>query len=147
MSRRTRALVVGGVLAATVSGLPSTLWALLTGGDPLAAARAAGTLLPGRRDRPGLGAGVVAHTAVSAVWTAAFGLAARGRGLGAVRGAAMGLAIAAVDLEVAGRRVPAIAALPRLPQWADHLVFGAVLGHALRPHDVPVGRHRAPARR
>lgn len=55
-----------GAIAAVVSGLPSTTHALFTGADVLAATRAAGTLLPGRRDRPGVVAGLIAHLAVSA---------------------------------------------------------------------------------
>jgi hypothetical protein len=45
-------------------------------------------------------------------------------------GAAAGLAIGVADLAVADRRFPAIAALPRLPQLADHLTFGALVGLA-----------------
>jgi hypothetical protein len=43
-------------------------------------------------------------------------------------GAASGLAIAALDLGVIGRRVPAIRRLPLAPQLADHALFGAVVG-------------------
>ena len=43
-------------------------------------------------------------------------------------GAAAGLAIGVADLAVADRRFPAIAVLPRLPQLADHLAFGALVG-------------------
>ena len=50
------------LVAGVLSGLPSTAWAVLKGEDPLAAARAAGTLLPGRPDRPGLVAGALVHT-------------------------------------------------------------------------------------
>ena len=47
------------------------------------------------------------------------------RGAGALAGAA----IATLDLGlVAPRRAPAIAELPQLPQWADHLAFGALVG-------------------
>ena len=120
-------------MAAALSGVPSTAWALLTGDDPLRAARAAGTLVPGRRDRPGLVAGAIAHVAVSAFWTAVATLVARRRRLGPFSGALGGAAIAALDLGfVAPRRYPAIAALPQGPQWADHLAFGALLGWALR---------------
>ncbi|SDU61852.1 hypothetical protein [Jiangella alkaliphila] len=90
-------------VAAVLSGLPSTACAVAAGGDVLAATRAAGTLLPGRRSRPSVAGGV------------AGGLAA-------------GAAIAALDLELVGRRYPAIRALPRGPQWLDHLAFGAVVG-------------------
>jgi hypothetical protein len=119
-------------VAAVVSGAPSTVWALVTGSDVLAAARAAGTLVPGRRDRPGLLAGAVAHGAVSATWGVALGSWARRRPLGPAGGAAAGLAIAALDLGVLGRRWPAVAALPAAPQWADHAAFGAAFAVALR---------------
>lgn len=115
-------------VAAAVSGLPSTAYAAATGGDVLAATRAAGTLLPGRRSRPSLAGGVVAHAVVSAGWTAVLLAVARRRPLGVVGGLVAGAAIAALDLELAGRRHPAIRALPRGPQWLDHLAFGAVVG-------------------
>ena len=124
--------VAAGFVAATFSGLPSTAWALAHGDDPLAAARAAGTLLPGRRHQPSLLGGVVAHVAISAVWTGVFAVVGRRHAWSAASGAAAGLAIAALDLGVIGRRYPAIAALPVGPQLADHAAFGALLGGALR---------------
>jgi len=42
-----------------------------------------------------------------------------------------GLGIAALDLGIAQRRFPAIAALPRAPQVADHVAFGAIVGAVL----------------
>jgi len=42
-----------------------------------------------------------------------------------------GLAIAATDLSIADARFPAIAVLPRGPQVADHVAFGALVGAAL----------------
>ncbi|MEU5266016.1 hypothetical protein [Amycolatopsis sp. NPDC021455] len=132
--------VCAGVVAATVSGIPSTVYALLTGDDVLAATRAAGTLLPGRRDRPGIAAGLVAHVAVSAFWTCVLAAAARRHRLGAGGGAAAGLAIAALDLGIAARAYPAVRALPRGPQILDHLVFGAVAGALLdRPQGTDQG--------
>ena len=123
--------VRAGAVAAMVSGIPSTVHALLTGGDLLAATRAAGTLLPGRRGRPGVAAGLIAHLAVSAVWTCVLAAAARRHRLGAGGGAVAGLAIAALDLGIAARAYPAVRALPRGPQILDHLVFGAVTGALL----------------
>ena len=120
-----------GVVAATFSGVPSTTWAVVTGDDPLRAARAAGTLLPGRRHRPSLVGGVVAHVAISVVWTGVFAVLDRRVRWNAGSGAAAGLAIAALDLGVIGRRYPAIAALPIGPQLADHAAFGALLGGAM----------------
>ena len=43
-------------------------------------------------------------------------------------GGVAGLAIAALDLGVVGRRVARVRALPVLPQVADHLVYGASVG-------------------
>ena len=123
-----------------VSGIPSTVHALLTGGDVLAATRAAGTLLPGRRHRPGIAAGLVAHVVVSAAWTCVLAAAARRHRLGAGGGAVAGLAIAALDLGIAARAYPAVRALPRGPQILDHLVFGAVTGALLdRPQRTDQG--------
>ncbi|HEX6345292.1 hypothetical protein [Umezawaea sp.] len=127
MTRAPRAAVVAGVL----SGVPSTLHALATGGDVLAATRAAGTLLPGRR--ASAARGVVAHALLTAGWTAVLAAVHRRRPFGALGGAVAGLAVAVLDLEVVGRRYPAVRALPRGPQYADHLAFGALVGTTLRP--------------
>ncbi|WP_410630848.1 hypothetical protein [Amycolatopsis sp. cmx-4-83] len=126
--RRLRQVVRAGAIAAVVSGIPSTVHALATGGDLLAATRAAGTLIPGRRDRPGVAAGLVAHLFIAAGWT---GVLAVARCRGVTRGAVAGLAIAALDLGLAARAYPAVRMLPRAPQLADHLVFGAVAGALL----------------
>lgn len=124
-----------GAVAAVVSGIPSTVHALVTGRDVLAATRAAGTLLPGRRDRPGVAAGLIAHVVVSAAWTGVLAAAGRRHRLGTGGGAVAGLVIAALDLGIAARAYPAVQALPRGPQILDHLVFGAVTGTLLdRPH-------------
>jgi len=120
-----------GAVAAVVSGIPSTAHALLTGRDVLAATKAAGTLVPGRRDRPGVAAGLIAHVVVSTAWTCVLAAAARHHRLGAGGGAAAGLVIAALDLGIAARAYPAVRALPRGPQILDHLVFGAVTGALL----------------
>ena len=129
------------VVAAALSGAPSTACALATGRDPLEAARAAGTLLPGRwRTRGGLAAGLVAHAAVSAFWTAVLAAVlpscrrpvhARRTAAAVAEGAAAGLAIAALDLGLVARRLPAVRRLPQLPQWADHVAFGALAAAVL----------------
>ncbi len=120
-----------GAVAAVVSGIPSTAHAFLTGGDVLAATRAAGTLLPGRRTRPGVAAGLIAHVIVSTAWTGVLAAIARHHRLGAGGGALAGLATAALDLGIAARAYPAVRALARGPQILDHLVFGAVIGALL----------------
>ena len=47
-------------------------------------------------------------------------------------GVVAGLAIAALDLSVIGRRIPAIRALPQGWQWADHVAYGLGVGLVLR---------------
>lgn len=129
--------------ATVLSGLPSTVHALAAGADPLRAARAAGTLLPGHR--PGMLAGALAHLLVSSGWSVVLIAIDRRYRIGALGGALAGLLIAALDLELLGRHYPAVRELPRLPQWLDHIAFGAVLGGCLRaglrPLRDPAGVH------
>lgn len=127
-----RAGIGAGAVAGVLSGAPSTVHALVTGRPPLDAARAAGTLLlpddaPPRRL---LVAGVVAHGTLSLGWGVTLSALLPRRGT-AVWGAFAGLVIAAVDLGVFGRRRPRIRALPALPQVADHIAYGTLVGLVL----------------
>jgi hypothetical protein len=134
------AIAVAGV----VSGAPSTAHSLLTGRSVLAPTRAAGTLLGG----PTVVRGLAAHAALSLSWGVVLARVLP-RGHRARAGLAAGAAIAALDLGLVARRFPAIRALPQAPQWADHLVFGAVLGAFLDRRDQrshKSGRERAPER-
>ena len=116
-------VLAAAVVAGGLSGGPSTLHALATGRSPLAAARAAGELL----GRPSLVRGAVAHAGITFGWTTVLVRVLPRRH--AVRwGAVAGLGIAALDLTIAQQRYPAITALPRWPQYADHLAFGALVG-------------------
>jgi hypothetical protein len=121
------------VLAATGSGLPSTIVALIHGDDLLASTRAAGRLVVGDHASADheLVAGVLAHAAISSFWTAVLwhGLPRRHTLLA---GAAAGLAIAGLDLGVVGRRLPAIRRLPLAPQVADHVAFGLLVAWGRR---------------
>jgi hypothetical protein len=125
-----------GTVAGLLSGLPSTVHALATGRDPLAAARAAGNLLlPAEAgSRALLFAGGIAHVALSLGWGTVLAVTVRRTSLPSVAvGLAGGAAIAALDLGLLahgpiGRRWPLIRALPVGPQVADHLAFGAVAG-------------------
>ncbi len=47
-------------------------------------------------------------------------------------GAVAGLAVAAIDLGLVGRRLDRIAALPLLPQLCDHVAYGASVGGVIR---------------
>jgi hypothetical protein len=126
-------VVVAGLAGAALSGLPSTAWTVLRGEDVLAGARAAGTLLLPRERRPGvlLLAAVPVHLALSLGWAAVLAVATPHRAEPAW-GLIGGVAIAALDLGVIGRRLPAIRSLPQGRQWADHLAFGLTVGLALR---------------
>ena len=117
--------------AAALSGIPSTVHALATGRDPLEAVHAAGTILLPRETRPLplLAAAVPVHLALTLGWTLVLD---RAHIRDAHRGALAGLAIAALDLGVVGRRYPRVRALPLLPQLADHAAFGAVAARLLR---------------
>jgi hypothetical protein len=118
------------VWAAALSGIPSTVHAVATGRDPLAAALAAGSILLPREESRAklLAAAVPVHLALSYVWTLALDRAG-------VRtshaGALAGLAIAALDLKVVGGRFPRVRSLPLGPQLADHAAFGAIAGRLL----------------
>ena len=117
------------VLAAIVSGAPSTVHALATGRDPLEATKAAGAMVVGE-DAPSLvqvAAAAPVHLAVSFLWGSALERVLPRRN-GAAWGALAGLGIAALDLGLVGRRYPAIRRLPLAPQLADHALFGAIIG-------------------
>ena len=79
------------------------------------------------------------HLALSLGWTLALDRAGVRT---ARRGALAGLAIAALDLGVAGHAFPRVRALPLGPQLADHAAFGAIAGRCwlldvLRPEHEP----------
>jgi hypothetical protein len=120
--------VRAGLVAAALSGLPSTAYAVAAGRDPLEATKAAGAMVVGERAPVFVQVAVAApvHLAVSLGWAAVLerALPARNR---IAWGVTAGLAIAALDLGVVGRRFPGIRALPVLPQLADHALFGATV--------------------
>ena len=126
-------ILIAGLVAAAASGIPSTAWTLARGGDVLEGARAAGSLLLPREHRTGrlLLAAVPVHLALSVGWAFVLGavLPERRRPLFGTVG---GLAIAAIDLGVIGRRIPAIRSLDQRPQWLDHAAYGCTVGIVLR---------------
>jgi hypothetical protein len=129
--------VRAGLVAAVLSGAPSTAHALATRQDPLAATRAAGALLLPRETRTGrlLAAAVPVHVAISLGWGVVLA-ALLPRRRTALWGALAGLGIAALDLHVPGERTAAVRELELWPQVADHLAYGVVVG-------VVVARRRA----
>jgi hypothetical protein len=125
-------VLVSGACAALFSGIPSTAYALATGGDVLEATRAAGSMIvaPNSTDGRLFIAAAIVHLAVSFFWAAILvWLLPRRR---TVLWAMFALSIIAVlDLLVIGRMFPQINALAFWPQFADHLAFGALLGATL----------------
>jgi hypothetical protein len=128
-----RDVLAAGLVAAAASAVPSTTWTLVQGGDLLEGGRAAGRLLaPRSRSTPVLlAAAVPVHLSLSLGWSAVLA-AVLPRGREPLWGPVGGLAIAALDLGLIGRRLPAIRALPQPPQWADHAAFGLAVGLVLR---------------
>ena len=125
IARATSRLVRAAALAGVLSGAPSTLHAAITGRDVLASVRAAGTLL----GRPTVARGVLAHAAITVLWTGVIAAVPAAR-RNVATGAVAGVIIGAADLAIARRRFPAIAALPTVPQLLDHVAFGALVAAA-----------------
>ena len=109
-----------------MSGVPSTACALVTGTSVLAATCRGHAARP--RERDVWNSRRTSHCRSRGVWCSR---ACSTRGHRGVAGACSGRRIAALDLGVIGRRVPAIRALPQGPQWLDHVVFGAAFGAVL----------------
>jgi hypothetical protein len=127
-----RDALAAGSLAAVVSGAPSTFHTLLTGGPPLEASLAAGTLLLPREQRATklLPAAATVHLTLSLGWALVLAVVLPEKRTTEL-GALAGLGIAALDLGIIGRRYPRIRALPLLPQVADHVAYGATAGAVL----------------
>jgi|SRR5687767_1890685 len=127
-------LFYGWLAATALSGLPSTLYALWTGGDVLEATRAAGAmLLAGEMALPKLLlAAAVVHSAVSLFWALVLVLMLP-RDNVMLWAIAASIGIAVLDLLIiAPPFFPEVAALTFWPQLADHLMWGAALGLTLQ---------------
>lgn len=132
MVRGNEDALVAGAAAAVVSGLPSTIWALAAGDDPLEATFAAGSVLwPNEKRRTLLlAAAVPLHLALSLGWALVL-VRVLPRRREVASGAVAGLGIAALDLGIVGRLFPRVHALPLLPQLADHVLYGTTVGYVL----------------
>ena len=124
--------IAAGLVAAVLSGLPSTAIAAARGQDPLESTRALGRIaLPGERRTLRLVlAAAPLHLGLSVGWGVALAMVLPRRGTVAW-GAVAGLGIAALDLGLARRTFPSIRELEVPPQVADHLAFGVVVGAVL----------------
>jgi hypothetical protein len=125
-------VLAAAAVAAVLSGAPSTAHALLTRTNPLEASLAAGTILLAHEERASrlLPAAALAHAALSLGWAAVLAAVLPRRRTTAAAAAA-GLAIAALDLGVVGRRFPRIRALPAVPQILDHVAYAVTVGVVL----------------
>jgi hypothetical protein len=123
-------VVAAGLAGAVLSGVPSTTVALWRGEDVLEGARAAGKILLPRETRTPvlLAAAVPVHLGLSLGWAAVLDAL----DAGPLSGIAVAMGIAALDLGLIGRRIPAIRDLPQPRQWADHAAYGLVVGACLR---------------
>ena len=94
-------------------------------------------VLPGEERTPVLLAvATPVHLALSLGWAAVLARTLP-RGREPLWGAVAGLGIAALDLGVIGRRIPAIRGLPQGRQWADHVAYGLTVGLVLRTRRAP----------
>jgi hypothetical protein len=127
-------LLVAGTAATLFSGLPSTLYALALHEDLSEAMRAAGAMLisPASSMLQLFEAAAIVHVAVSFFWAAVLvGILPQRYVLGASVVAA--LAIGVLDLRViAPLCFPEVAKLAFWPQMADHAMWGACIGVALK---------------
>ena len=135
--------IAAGAIAGVLSGAPSTVHAMLTGGDPLAATEAAGAMLLPKETRRSrlLLAAIPVHAALSLGWGIALAITLPRKG-SIPWGAAAGGAIALLDLGAFGGRFPRIRQLPVMPQVMDHIAFGVVVGAVLATDPGWSGRRR-----
>jgi hypothetical protein len=107
----------------------------------LEAGRAAGAMLLPHKQRATvlLAAAVPVHLAISVGWAAVMAATvphAREPAWCVVGG----MAIAALDLTLIGRRIPSIRTLAQARQWADHAAYGLTVGLVLRARRSRRGR-------
>ena len=145
MALDRRRVMEASLLAATLSGLPSTLHAIvrersLRSGAVYVydATRAVGTLVP--PGRPGFARGAVVHVAISVACGEALARTLP-RDHSVAWGAAAGFVIGVINVGVIGRSFPAIRGLPLVPQLADNVMFGTVFAMVLDRRDPQRGDH------
>jgi hypothetical protein len=145
--RRPVDVAVAGLAGAACSAIPSTTWTLLRGEDLLDGGRAAGAIVLPRERRTAilLATAVPVHLGLSLGWGAVLAAVLPPRAEPAW-GLAAAMGIAALDLAVIGRRIPAIRALPQGRQWADHAAYGVAVGVALRAARLSAARRAATVR-
>jgi len=121
--------LIAAIVAGLLSGIPSTAWALTSGGDPWEATLAAGAVVlgPDASFLALLAAATVVHGGMSFFWAAVLCTFLPAR-RPVLWGLIAGALIAVLDILLIGRFLPAIRELAVLPQFADHLIFGVLVG-------------------
>jgi hypothetical protein len=122
------------LVATTLSVLPSTIHALITGADVTEPTRAAGAMLisPHSSLAHLFAAAMIVHATISLAWAAILILALPRRRT-VFWALIASMLIAVIDLRVvAPLMFPEVASLPFWPQLADHLMWGASLGVTLQ---------------
>ena len=120
---------IAAALAGVLSGIPSTVWAFVTSTDPWEATIAAGAVVVGG-EAPFvwlIAAATVVHGSMSVFWAGVL-CASLPRNRSILWGIVAGGLITVLDIVIIGRFIPAIRDLAFLPQLADHLMFGTVVG-------------------
>ena len=134
MANRVRTTLVAGGLAGLLGGIPSTVYLLVTGGDVFVSVNALVAMIAANElpvlHRVAVAAGI--HFALSLFWASVLValIPRRAPVLGALVASVL---ITFLDLKViAPRYFAEVAALTFIPQLADHLAWGAVVGAVLR---------------
>jgi len=125
-----RTTFAAAVVAGLAGAVPSTLYALVTGGDGLASINAVAAIVNAEHLATGWRLAVAAaiHFAVSLLWATLL-IAILPRRRAVLWAAAAGVLIAVLDLRVlAPPLFPEVAALAFWPQLADHVVWGVAVG-------------------
>jgi len=125
-----RTTLLAAVLAGLAGGVPSTLYAIATGGDWLHSIHAVAAIVNAENLTMGWRISVAAavHFAISLMWASAL-VAILPRRHTVLWASAAGVVIAVIDLRVlAPIFFPEVASLSFWPQLADHIVWGASVG-------------------
>jgi len=124
--------VIGALVAGITGGIPSTIFALMSGGDVLEPTRAAGAMLisvdSGLIEL--LGAAALVHISVSIFWATILAHALPRHRI-VLWSTLAASAIAVFDLRVLGQFFPEVLDLPFWPQFADHVAWGFTVGAVL----------------
>jgi len=128
-----RDTVIAAALAGILSAVPSTVWAFAAGTNPWEATVAAGAVVVGTDATfPWvISAATIVHGSMSLFWAGVL-CAYLPRSRPMTWGVIAGALIAVLDILIIGRFLPAIWELAFLPQLADHLMFGAVVGAVIQ---------------